>query len=89
MRIPFSGTVVDGKVSQLGGPMLTIEELAAIRRRVEELRLEHGDLEAAISALGDRPFTDEIQMRRLKKRKLQLKDMIAKLESNLIPDLDA
>lgn len=60
-----------------------------IRSKLESLRVEHRDLDTAISRLADDPHTNELQLKRLKKRKLQLKDYIAKLESLLIPDLDA
>jgi hypothetical protein len=65
------------------------EELDAIRQRIMDLRMEHRDLDEAITAMNERSYVDQLQMRRLKKRKLILKDMIAKLESRLIPDLDA
>ena len=58
-------------------------------RRLTELRLEHRDLDAAISRLGADRGADELQLKRLKKRKLRIKDMIAWLEDQLIPDLDA
>jgi hypothetical protein len=57
--------------------------------RLKEMRLEHRDLDQAIRSLEEQPYVDQIQMRRLKKRKLMLKDQIAHLESDLIPDLDA
>jgi hypothetical protein len=60
-----------------------------IHARLEQLRLEHRDLDMAISRLAEDPHVNELQLTRLKKRKLQLKDYIAKLESLLIPDLDA
>lgn len=60
-----------------------------IRSKLESLRIEHRDLDTAISRLADDPHVNELQLKRLKKRKLQLKDYIAKLESLLIPDLDA
>lgn len=60
-----------------------------IHQRLNELRLEHRDLDTAIAALSANPYNDQIQMRRLKKRKLRIKDSIARLESGLIPDLDA
>lgn len=56
--------------------------------RLQELKLEHRDLDAAIERLNDLGM-DELQLRRLKKRKLMIKDAIARLESRLIPDLDA
>ncbi len=65
------------------------ERQASLRRKLEELRVEHRDLDDAIARLSEGPFVDQIQLRRMKKRKLQLKDFIAVLESELIPDLDA
>ena len=61
-------------------------ELAAIYRRLAELRMEHRDLDAAIERLQRDIEADELSVKRLKKRKLQLKDLIARLESALIPD---
>lgn len=62
---------------------------AAIAERLAELRMEHRALDQAIARLTEAPYVDQLQLRRLKKRKLQLKDSIARLESDLIPDLDA
>ncbi|MBS0576353.1 MAG: DUF465 domain-containing protein [Proteobacteria bacterium] len=62
---------------------------AAIVAKLQELRTEHRDLDVAIERLAADLAMDEVQLRRLKKRKLLIKDMIAKLESRLIPDLDA
>jgi hypothetical protein len=64
-------------------------DLADIARQLVELRMEHRDLDAAIQRLSAGPASDELQLRRLKKRKLKLKDMIAWLENKQIPDLDA
>ena len=61
-------------------------ELARMAQRVIELKLEHRDLDAAILRLQTDADADELTVKRLKKRKLQLKDCIAKLESALIPD---
>ena len=61
-------------------------ELARVARRLTELRLEHRDLDLAIDKLHETIAADELAVKRLKKRKLQLKDMIARLESALIPD---
>ena len=60
-----------------------------ITRLIAELREEHRDLDEAISRLSSDPSVDQLQLRRMKKRKLKLKDWIAYLESKLIPDLDA
>ncbi|MDD3519241.1 MAG: DUF465 domain-containing protein [Chromatiales bacterium] len=64
-------------------------ETVKLRRQLAELRLEHRDLDEAIARYCEGAFVDQLQLRRLKKRKLQLRDAIAKLESQLIPDLNA
>lgn len=61
-------------------------ELARVAQRLVELRLEHRDLDQAIGRLHENIAADELAVKRLKKRKLQLKDVIARLESALIPD---
>lgn len=61
-------------------------ELARIAQRLAELRLDHRDLDLAISRLHENIAGDELAIKRLKKRKLQLKDAILRLESALIPD---
>ena len=60
-----------------------------IHRRIELLRQEHADLEAAIDALLEAPAVDQLQIARIKKRKLRLKDEITQLEDLLIPDIIA
>jgi hypothetical protein len=60
-----------------------------IERRIQMLRQEHGDLEAAIEALQSAPAVDQLQVARIKKRKLRLKDEISMLEDMLIPDIIA
>jgi len=62
---------------------------AQIASRLVELRTEHRDLDAAIELLHNDPKIDELAIKRLKKRKLKIRDAIACLESLLIPDLDA
>ncbi|MCC5861138.1 MAG: YdcH family protein [Gammaproteobacteria bacterium] len=57
--------------------------------RLRELRIAHGDLDQVIDHLSHDPQVDQLMLRRLKKRKLQLKDAITRLESGLIPDLNA
>jgi hypothetical protein len=57
--------------------------------RLRELRIEHRDLDDVIHRLQMDLYVNEVQLRRLKKRKLMLKDQIARLESELIPDLNA
>ena len=65
------------------------EDQGDIARQLIELRIEHRDLDLAIARLAADTGCDELQLRRMKKRKLRLKDTIARLESKLIPDLDA
>jgi len=57
--------------------------------KLEQLRIEHRDLDDIISLLLEQAIVDQLQVRRLKKRKLLLKDIIIRLESQLIPDMDA
>lgn len=57
--------------------------------RLRDLRIEHRDLDDVINRLQLDLYVNEVQLRRLKKRKLLLKDQIARLESELIPDLNA
>jgi hypothetical protein len=68
---------------------MPIQDHAEIVHLLAELKLEHRDLDAAIEELAHAIGRDELQLTRLKKRKLLLKDHIARLESKLIPDLDA
>lgn len=65
------------------------EDVGALQQQLRHLRREHRELDETIMALGRDPTTNQLQLRRMKKRKLLLKDAIARLESRLIPDLDA
>jgi hypothetical protein len=67
----------------------TMENAEEIRRRISELNLEHRDLDRAIEALEHNPLHDELQLKRLKKRKLMLKDQIFMLQRQLVPDIPA
>lgn len=60
-----------------------------LRMRLAELRLEHRDLDATITRLTEEAYVDQLQLARLKKHKLMLKDAITRFESLLIPDMDA
>jgi hypothetical protein len=62
-------------------------EIAAIRQRLVELAQEHRDLDDVISRLAQGPVLDDLQLRRLKKRKLLLKDRMIQLECQLVPDI--
>ena len=68
---------------------LTEEEKAEIRVRLHELEIEHQDLDDIIGKLSADPTQDQLQLRRLKKRKLVLKDQIQRLRARLIPDIIA
>ena len=65
------------------------EEIVAIRERISVLRIEHRDLDEVIARLAEDPVQDELQLTRLKRRKLMLKDHIAVLERQLVPDVPA
>ena len=65
------------------------DDTSEISKLLRELREEHRDLDMAIDRMIMDPWQDQLRLRRLKKRKLKLKDWIANLESRLIPDLDA
>ena len=68
---------------------LTDEERVQIRIRLQELEIEHHDLDDVIRRLSGDPSQEQLQLRRLKKRKLVLKDQIQKLRARLIPDIIA
>lgn len=68
---------------------LTDEEKQEIRARISVLELEHSDLDDIIDRIAIDPVVDQLQLRRLKKRKLSLKDQISRLEARLIPDIMA
>ncbi len=64
-------------------------EIDALKNNLWELRIEHSDLDKIIEELSSQVHIDQMLIRRMKKRKLQLKDLIDKIESELIPDLNA
>ena len=71
------------------GPQNENEDQAELKARLAGLRQEHRDLDHAIDALVGSGTRDQIQLTRLKKRKLQLKDLIARVEDELLPDIIA
>jgi hypothetical protein len=73
----------------LQGKQETMSEQDNLMERVEALKSEHRDLDDAILALSQRGVPDMVQIQRLKKRKLFLKDEILKIESQLLPDIIA
>jgi len=60
-----------------------------IKRRIIELQVEHRDLDEVIERLAKQPGVDELALRRMKKRKLQIKDSVRLLEMRLVPDIPA
>lgn len=64
-------------------------DLGELRHKLEDLRTAHRDLDDSIAALIEAGSRDQLQLQRLKKRKLALKDDIARLESALVPDIIA
>ncbi len=68
---------------------MTGDQRKTRERKLYELQVEHRDLDDVVTRLSALPPVDEILIKRLKKRKLQLKDQIARIKSALIPDLDA
>ncbi len=64
-------------------------EIANLRHQLQELQVEHRDLDLVIAHLTDSPPPDDLLIRRLKKRKLALKDRILHLEQMLVPDIPA
>jgi hypothetical protein len=66
-----------------------MEDQEAVRKRLEELKMEHRDLDDAIARVAENPPFDQIKIQRLKKRKLALKDEISRLQDMLLPDIIA
>jgi hypothetical protein len=64
-------------------------ERAMLEQRIMQLKIEHRDLDAIIGRLGEQPITDQLQIQRMKRRKLLLKDQIAWLERQVDPDVPA
>jgi len=65
------------------------DDLEKTRQKLHEVALEHSDLDQMIALLQEAVYVDQLQLRRLKKRKLALKEQIERLRSALIPDIDA
>ena len=66
-----------------------VPDVEALRAKLAALTVEHRDLDDVIARLVERAPFDQLQMQRLKKRKLALKDQIARIESELLPDIIA
>lgn len=69
--------------------MIHTAEVTVLKERIDQLHLEHRDLDDVISRLSSTSAQDQLQLQRLKKRKLHLKDQIAHLERQLTPDIPA
>ncbi|WP_339932114.1 DUF465 domain-containing protein [uncultured Brevundimonas sp.] len=69
-------------------PYLNEEQLALLAR-LKTLQTEHADLDASIEALGHLPIPDQLRIARLKRKKLLLRDEIAKVENRILPDIIA
>ncbi len=65
------------------------DEIVDIRARLHEMQVEHRDLDLVIAHLAQDPPADQLLIRRMKKRKLLLKDRILQLEAMLVPDIPA
>ncbi len=65
------------------------DNIEVLRQRLAELKSEHRDLDDVIAHIGETAPFDQVQIKRLKKRKLLLKDLIARIESRLLPDIIA
>ena len=83
----FAGRSFSGRAAM--AEKLSDEERAALRAELERLRQEHRDLDSAIEALVEIAASDQLQIQRLKKRKLILRDKIDRIEDVLTPDIIA
>lgn len=68
---------------------LSEEQSQLLKSKLEELKLEHRDLDDVIARVSEEAPFDQIRVQRLKKRKLMLRDEIARIESMLLPDIIA
>jgi hypothetical protein len=85
-RLSFCDTISSSQREETGAVMIGINEM---RVKLEELRSEHRDLDDVIRQLSETSPFNQLQIQRLKKRKLALKDQIIQLESKLLPDIIA
>ena len=69
--------------------MMITAEVEALKQLINQLHIDHRDLDYVISRLSHSPAQDQLQLQRLKKRKLYLKDQIAMMERQLTPDIRA
>jgi hypothetical protein len=83
------GSATDAVADVSDAAMMKQDDDSELRARLARLRQEHRDLDAAIEALHNSPGSDLLQVQRLKKRKLQLRDQIIMIEDQLTPDIIA
>lgn len=88
-RQPFDGTRGQSGRLWMWRRRMTRDEETELRAQLDRLRQEHRDLDAAIEALQTVPGSDILQVQRLKKRKLMLRDRITFIEDQLTPDIIA
>ena len=88
-RTPISAILTWNNVSWSDGVGMDDRDLAELKHKLEDLRTAHRDLDDSIEALIKAGSRDQLQLQRLKKRKLALKDDIARLENALVPDIIA
>lgn len=79
-------TIAHGLIIPWAGMSIDVE---LIHKRIAQLDAEHRELDVMITILAEEPTIDELQLRRLKKRKLQIKDQILLLQVQLVPDIPA
>lgn len=85
----LANSVTRDTLCRCADPGAAMQQDTETVQRLTELRVEHRDLDVLIAQLQLTVTLDELALKRMKKRKLKLKDMIAMLESRLIPDMDA
>lgn len=88
-HVSAAGVGLNGHCPAMMEVDMTSDEERELRQQLERLRQEHRDLDTAIEALGSVMGADILQLQRLKKRKLQLKDRIGHIEDQLFPDIIA
>jgi hypothetical protein len=86
----FNGSILNSArpLTRRTLPMV-ITDVESLKQRINQLHIEHRDLDDVIFRLSQSPAQDQLQLQRLKKRKLYLKDQIAMLERQLTPDIPA
>ena len=84
-----TGHTGNGFLRKAPGKGCTMNEQDVLLQKLTELKTEHRDLDDVIGRLAVQPVIDQLQLQRLKKRKLALKDAMARIESRLLPDIIA